>query len=406
MDTSTYQMTQTTRRKPSASRLPPGPQLPPPVHVTRAPQMQEMLQKLRQQSVVAIDTESDSLFAYHYKVCLLQISVPGVDYLVDPLAMCDATPLGSLFANSAVQKIFHAAESDVIALKRDYGFAFTNVFDTLWAARILGWRHLNLAAILEDRFGVKVDKRAQRTNWGRRPLTSEQLAYARLDSHYLLPLREIQIAELSARGRMAEAEESFARSAAVEWEEKPFDPNGFWRVTGARDLSPRALAVLRELYLWRDQKARQLDRPLFKVVGDRTLLQMAMEQPADRESLGRIRGMSHNQVNRHGRAILAAIGRGRQAPPPPPPTRVRRSRGRPFDSAAQARYEALRAWRNTKAAERGVEADVVLTNEDLRAIAIRVPRSVEELAEIEALGAWRRGAYGSELLAVLARTAP
>jgi len=398
-------MTQTTSRKPSDSPLPPGPELPPPVHVTSAPQMREMLQNLRQQPVVAVDTESDSLFAYHYKVCLLQISVPGVDYLVDPLAMCDATPLGSLFANPTVQKIFHAAESDIIALQRDYGFAFANVFDTLWAARILGWPNLNLAAILEARFGVTLDKHAQRTNWGRRPLNAEQLAYARLDSHYLLPLREMQIAELTARGRMAEAGESFARSAAVAWEEKPFDPDGFWRVTGAKDLSPQDAAVLKELFLWRDDRARQLDRPLFKVVGDRTLLQLATEQPTDGESLGGVRGMSGSQVNRHGRGILAAIERGRKAAPPPPPTRVRKRRsGRPFDTAAQARFEALRAWRNGKAAKRGVEADVVLTNEDLRAIALRVPKSVEELAEIESLGAWRREAYGSELLEVLAGT--
>ena len=115
-----------------------------------------MLQDLRQQPVVAVDTESDSLYSYYYKVCLIQISVPGVDYLVDPLSMCDATPLGSLFANPKVQKIFHAAESDVIALKRDYGFAFTNIFDTLWAARVLGWEHLNLAAYLERNRGFSL----------------------------------------------------------------------------------------------------------------------------------------------------------------------------------------------------------------------------------------------------------
>jgi ribonuclease D len=364
--------------------------------------MQEMLQDLRRQPVVAVDTESDSLFAYHYKVCLLQISVPEVDYLVDPLLMSDATPLGSLFANPKVQKVFHAAENDILALKRDYGFAFANVFDTLAAARILGWSDLNLAAILKAKFGVRLDKRAQRTNWGRRPLTPEQLAYARLDSHYLLPLREMQIAELNSRGRMEEAQEAFSRSTLVEWEEKPFDPDGFWRMSGVRDCSPRALAVLKELYLWRDERARQLDRPLFKVVGDKTLLQVAQEQPTDREALGRISGMSRNQVNRHGQGILGAVSRGLTAPPPQPPVRRRKRKGKRFDAKAQARYEALRVWRNAKAAERGVEPDVVLTNSDLRDIALRAPGSLEALAEIEALGPWRHKNYGSELLEVLA----
>ncbi|MDH7486251.1 MAG: HRDC domain-containing protein [Anaerolineae bacterium] len=369
--------------------------------MTQVSQLQQLLVELRQQPVVAVDTESDSLFAYHYKVCLIQLSVPQADYLVDPLALCDVTPLGALFANPSVQKVFHAAENDILALQRDYGFTFTNIFDTLWAARILGWPNRNLAAILEARFGVKMDKRMQRTNWGRRPLTPEQLAYARLDSHYLLPLRELQMAELHARGRMAEAAEAFARLTALTWEEKPFDPDGFWRLNGARELPPRALAVLRELYLWREERARQLDRPLFKVMGDRTLLRLAEEQPADRQALRQIPGMSDYQVKRHGEGILAAIARGQRAPIPRPPAHPRNHSARFLDAAAQARYDALRAWRNAKAAERGVDPDVVLSNEELKAIAERPPKTLEELAELEIVGAWKRATYGQELLDVL-----
>jgi ribonuclease D len=363
--------------------------------------MQAMLKELRHQPVVAVDTESDSLYAYYYKVCLLQISVPGTDYLVDPLTVCDATPLGSLFANPKVEKVFHAAENDIVALKRDYGFAFANIFDTFWAARILGWSDLNLAAILKTKFGVRLDKRAQRTNWGRRPLTPQQLSYARLDSHYLLPLREMQIAELKAQRRMREARSAFARSAGVIWEDKPFDPDGFWRINGARDLPPQTLAVLKELYLWREERARQMDRPLFKVVGDKTLVEVAQEQPTTAEALGQIPGMSAGQVKRHGRGMLAAIDRGLRAEPPKPPARQRNNRTKRFDASAQSRYEALRSWRNARAAERGVEADVILSNEDLRAIALRAPRTAVELTEIAALDSWRRKAYGSELLEVL-----
>ena len=376
--------------------------LPPPIHVTQVSQLQQLLQELRQQPVVAVDTESDSLFAYRYKVCLIQLSVPQADYLVDPLALCDATPLGALFANPTVQKVFHAAENDIIALQRDYGFVFANIFDTLWAARILGWPNRNLAAILEARFGVGMNKRMQRANWGRRPLTPEQLAYARLDSHYLLPLREIQIGELTARGRMAEAAEAFARLTAVEWEEKPFDPDGFWRMNGVRELAPRALAVLRELYLWREERAQQLDRPLFKVVGDRTLLQLAEEQPADRQALRQVPGMSDYQVKRHGQGILAAIARGQQASIPHLPAPQRNNSARYLDAVAQARYDALRAWRNATAAERGVDPDVVLSNEELKAIALQAPKTLQQLAKIEALGPWKRATYGKELLGVLA----
>jgi len=397
---------QIANRKPQIAQHTAPQELPPPILVAQAVQLRQLLQELHQQPVVAVDTESDSFFAYHYKVCLIQLSVPEADYLVDPLALRDVTPLGSLFANPAVQKVFHAAENDIIALKRDYGFSFANIFDTQWAARILGWRKRSLAAILEERFGVKLDKRFQRTNWGRRPLTPEQLAYARLDSHYLLPLREIEIAELTARGRMEEAAEAFGRLAAVEWEEKPFDPDGFWRLNGARELSPRALAVLRELYLWREERARQLDRPLFKVVGDRTLLRLAEAQPTDRQALEQVPGMSRYQVKRHGRSILAAIARGQRAPIPQPPVCQRNNGAKHLDKAAQARYETLRAWRNARAAERGVDPDVVLSNEELKSIAERDPKTPEDLAEIEALGPWKREVYGKELLRVLTDTTP
>ncbi len=383
-----------------------APQLTPPILVTEATQLQQLLRELRRQPVVAVDTESDSLFAYYYKVCLIQLSVPEADYLVDPLALRDVTPLGSLFANPTVQKVFHAADSDIVALKRDYGFTFANIFDTLWSARILGWANRNLAAILKERFGIRLDKRAQRTNWGRRPLAPEQLAYARLDSRYLLPLREMQIAELTARSRMEEATEAFGRLPGIEWEEKPFDPDGFWRLNGARELSPRALAVLRALYLWREERARQLDRPLFKVVGDRTLLQLAEERPGDPQALRQIPGMSRNQVKWHGRDILTAIAQGQQSPVPQPHVRRRNNRAKYLDKAALACYEALRAWRNTRAAERGVDPDVVLSNAELRSIAQRTPKTLEELAEIEALGPWRRETYGQELLSVLASATP
>jgi len=362
-----------------------------------------MLRDLWQQPAVAVDTESDSLYAYHYKVCLIQLSTAQADYLVDPLALPDMSALGDLFADSAVQKVFHAAENDIIALKRGYDMSFANIFDTLWAARVLGWASRNLAAILEERFGVAVDKRMQRTDWGKRPLTPQQLSYARLDSHYLLALRDEQLAELTERGRTAEATEAFVRITHAAWEEKPFDPEGFWRLNGARKLPGRALAVLRELYLWRAEQASELDRPLFKVMGDGALLRLAELQPTDRGALQQVPGVGRSLVAWQGRSILAAIARGQEAPIPHPP---KRRVGRTHDAAAQDRFERLRAWRNGRAEARGVDPDVVLSNEELHAIAQRHPTTLDGLAEIETLGSWRRETYGPELLDVLKGTTP
>lgn len=371
--------------------------LPPAVLVDSRASFQQMMAVLRQEPALALDTESDSLYRYFYRVCLIQISLPDVDYLVDPLRVPDLEPLGDLLADPAHEKVFHAAENDILMLKRDFGFSFANLFDTMVAARILGWRQVSLAALLEKHFGVVLDKRTQLTDWGRRPLSKAQLSYARLDSHYLLPLRELLAAELQRRGRWREAQESMAALAAVTYVEKPFDPDGFWRIRGARDLRPAELAVLRELYLWRDSQARAANRPPFKIIGDDALMRLSQRQPLH---LGDLR-LSERQVDHYGDSLLAVIRRAQEAPPPQPPARQRGGNGRP-DPNVTARFDRLRTWRVGRAAARQVEADVVLTNDALMAIARAAPASLEELAALEILGPWKLEEYGAELLEALA----
>ena len=292
--------------------------------------------------------------------------------------------------------MFHAAENDILMLKRDFGFGFANIFDTMLAARILGWPQVGLAALLLQHFGVTLDKRAQLTDWGQRPLTPAQLSYARLDSHYLLALRDLLTDALRTRKRWREAQEAFEALPRVTYIEKPFDPDGFWRMKGARDLDPGELAVLRELYLWRDDQARQLDRPPFKVLGDEALLHLSRLQPHHPFELP----FSPRQIDQHGMRLLAAIARGRSAPPPAPPARPHNGNGRP-DPQVQARFDKLRAWRAQRAAERQVDADIVLTNDALMSIARATPTTIEALADIGVMGDWKLQEYGPELLAAL-----
>ena len=162
-----------------------------------------MIAALSGQPLLALDTESDSLYRYFFKIGMVQISTPTTDYLVDPLRLPDLAPLGDIMADPAVEKVFHAAENDILMLKRDFGFGFANVFDTMLAARILGWKQVSLAALLAQHFDVTLDKHAQLTDWGHRPLDAAQLSYACLDTHYLLPLRDLLIAELRQRRRGA-----------------------------------------------------------------------------------------------------------------------------------------------------------------------------------------------------------
>ncbi len=368
----------------------------PPIWVDNPETFDEMLAQLRAAPHIAVDTESDSLHVYFEKVCLLQFSIPGTDYVVDALNV-DVTPLGDLFASETQQKVFHAAEYDVLCLKRDYGFAFSNLFDTMVAARILGWKRYGLGSILQERFEVQLNKRMQRYDWGTRPLPASALDYARMDTHYLLRLRDLQLQELETNGRLAEARGAFGRRTCLEPPLKTFDPDGFWRIPGARQLEPSGQAVLRELYIFRDELARDADRPPFKVIPNATLLQMATSPPSDRRALARVKGLNQRIRRRHADRFLAAISRGLRSSPPVPPNHAR---SRPSD-VTTGRYEALRTWRRQVAETRHVEPDVILTNQALMELARRVPLTPDALAQVKAMDEWQRRTYGEDVLEVL-----
>ena len=370
----------------------------PPIWVATPNALAAMVQRLYQQPVIAMDTESDSMHAYFEKVCLIQFSVPGADYLLDPLVLPDLSTLSPILADPAVEKVFHAAEYDVMVLKRDHSFQFANLFDTMIASRVLGWPSHGLGSILAERFGVAQDKRMQRHNWARRPLSTDEMEYARLDTHYLLPLRQILLTELQQTSLLAEAREMFTEVTAAVWQGGGFDPNGFWRIRGARDLGPVGLAVLRELYLFRDREARRRDRPPFKVIANATLLRLAKARPQATGVLNRIKGMTPYLVRRYGRSILQAIARGHRAKPP---SRPRQPNHRQPDPQVTARYEALRAWRKGRATLRNVDPDVIVSNAALMSLARQRPGSLEDLEEIDILGPVKWEEYGPEILKVL-----
>lgn len=381
-------------------------QLPPPIWIDTQPGFRAMLAHLRDEPALAVDTESNSLYVYQEQVCLIQISVPGVDYLVDPLALDDPSALGPLLADPTVLKVLHGAEYDLIVLHRDFGFTLENLFDTMWASRILGWPAHGLAALLKTQFGVVLDKRYQRANWGLRPLPPEQLDYARLDTHYLLPLQEIQAKELEARERWPQARHRFAKLATTRSEPKEFDPDGFWRMPGVRDLDDIGRGVLRELYLYRDQRARAEDRPPFRVISNRTMMHLSELRPQSIKELHQVKGVSYRMAGKYGHGLLNAIRRG-ESLPLAWGERVRsnhsahgKQNGR-FSAVCQARFEALRTWRNNTAEARGVAPDIVLTNETLWAVACRNPGSRADLAGVENLARWQVDEYGEDLLSVI-----
>jgi ribonuclease D len=372
-------------------------QLPKPIMITRQPALKQMVEGFLSEPILAVDTESNSLFAYQEQVCLIQFSTPRDDFLVDPLALDDLSPLESLFADPKIEKIFHAAEYDLITLKRDYNFSFDNLFDTMIAARILGWEEIGLGSILKVEFNVELNKRYQRANWGKRPIPPDMQAYARLDTRYLIPLRYTLKAELKSNGRWPLAEEDFARLRFVNGRDPQDLPEPCWRVRGAHDLSPQQAAVLLELCNYRAKVAKRIDRPVFKVIGDQTLLAVAEACPRTRSELQDLPKLSEKQFQRHADGLLRAVERGLKAEPVYPPRTPRP------DELFLARVEELRTWRKSTAHQMQVKSDVVLPRDVLYAIAARDPGNLKELGELMTQLPWRLERFGEQILATLSQ---
>ncbi|HLE13790.1 MAG TPA: HRDC domain-containing protein [Anaerolineales bacterium] len=368
-----------------------------PLLITRTGPLHQLAERIAPEPIVAVDTESNSLYAYQEQVCLIQLSTSQEDFLVDPLELNDLSPLAPLFADPKIEKVFHAAEYDIVTMKRDFGFSFTNLFDTMLAARILGWDEMGLGAILKAEFDVELNKRYQRANWGKRPLPEDMLDYARLDSHYLIPLRHRMKAELKASGRWPLALEDFRRLCHINGRDPDEAPVNCWRISGSYDLSPEQAAVLQDLCLYRDQVARNINQPVFKVLGDRTLLAIAERMPRDWHQLEKVGELSQKQMQRHGESLLRSVARGLQAGPLRPPRSPRP------DDQYLVRLDALRNWRKNTAQGMGVNSDVVLPRDLLQAIASLKQVDRPGLSAVLNQVPWRLEHFGEEILNLLKR---
>lgn len=369
----------------------------PPLLVERADQLACVLEDFARAKVIAVDTESNSMHAFEERVCLVQISAGGRDVVIDPLAV-DIAPLRELMADPGVEKIFHAAEYDVIVLRRDHGFEFASLFDTMWAARILGWPRHGLGAILDEHFDVRLDKKMQRHDWGRRPLEAHALEYARLDVHYLESLRELILEQLEANDLLEEARAAFARVAATEVPDREGDPRDrFWRMKTIDDVPPERRGLLRALWDLRLALARELDHPPFKIASDATLAVVARRAPRERGELRKIRGLHPAVVRAHGARVLDTVRAHVADPAPVPPPRAPRP-----PRALTRRFEDLRRWRNERASARGVEPDVIMTKKVLISVATNAPTDRQALADLAVLDEWQLRTYGEDMLEVLA----
>jgi ribonuclease D len=363
-----------------------------------------LAQDLLGEKTLAIDTEADSFYHYYDKTCLVQIATRRQIFLIDPLALGgpkELSPLAPIFAAPGICKIFHAAEYDLFVLKRDCSFEFQHLFDTMISAQLLGYPSVGLASIANRHFGVDLPKDEQRSDWSARPLSARQLAYAAADVLHLIPLAERLTRELREAKRLRWAKEEFEALTHRRWPEREFDKLGYLRIKGARKLESRSLSVLRELYLMRDARARDMDRPPFKVIGNRTLLEIAERQPRKLAELAEIKGITDLLLRRLGRDLLDAVRTGRKSDHGPIPKLPGNGRRR-MDRGADRRLTALKSWRAKRAQELSMDPGVLCPNSSLEAIAFAAPESARQLKELGELKGWFAREFAAEAIEAMA----
>ena len=328
--------------------------------IASAAQLEELLPNLKKVERVAVDTEADSLHCYFEKLCLLQLSFDGRDYLVDPLANVDLAPLCAALAGKEI--VLQGADFDLRLLRRALNFVPDKIFDTVIAARLLGYREFSLAALVERYFEIKLSKGSQKANWAQRPLPARMAEYAMNDTHYLLPLAEKLEQELIARGRLDWFRQSCARAIEQAGVQRARDANEAWRISGAGKLRGRAAAVLRELWRWRETEAQAADRPPFHILQNHLLIQAAEDFAAEKTPSFR-----HFSLRRAS-TFQQAAQRGLEMPEAEWPERPRRTSIRPTREMERLAEE-LKTRRDSVAKELDLDPAVIAPRATLEAIA-------------------------------------
>jgi ribonuclease D len=360
------------------------------------------LAELSDVRAIALDTEGASFHKFVDRIYLLQLSTDRHEAVIDPLPIGTPARLGALLEDRAVEVVLHDADYDLRLLHQDYGWRVTNLFDTRVAAQLLGIRAFGLAALLEQYFGLKLDKKHQRADWSMRPLTPDMLDYAAQDTRHLLGLRDRLREALEKKGRLHWAQEEFQRAEGTRWDAEEPD-TGFLRLKGARDLTRRELAVLREVTRWRDGVARELDRATFRVTGNETLFDLAKSAPTTRDGLFSVKGFPRGMSDARVAEALEAIARGNAVPEADLPRfakSVRWDRDPDFDD----RVARLKTFRDAMATRLDLDPGVLCSRDRMEAVARRNPQTEEELAEVTELRRWQVETLGAGFVKAL-RTA-
>jgi ribonuclease D len=370
-----------------------------PVYLDTSATVDAFLTSIANARILALDTEGASFHRFVDRIYLLQLSTREQTAIIDPMPIGTPALLGKLLEDREVEVVFHDADYDLRLLQQDYRWHVRNIFDTRIAAQLLGLRAFGLAALLERYFGVKLDKKHQRADWSMRPLPQGMLDYAAQDTIHLLELRDRLKHDLEQAGRWDWAREEFSLLEGTKWGDDD-SANAFLRIKGARDLTRRELAILRELVPWRDAIARQLDRATFRVIGNEQLLDIARQQPPTRDVLSAIKGMPRGLLESRGHEVLDAVKRGlavADSDLPRFPKAARWDRDPDFD----VRVSALKTVRDEAATRLDLDPGVLCSRDRLEAVARKNPTNRDALETVVELRQWQRAVLGESFLKAL-----
>ncbi len=354
---------------------------------------------LEKEKVIAVDLEADSMYHFKEKVCLIQLATEKTSVVVDPLQIDNFSILKPLFSNPDIQKIFHGADYDVRSLYRDFKIKINNLFDTELACRFLGIKETGLKAVLKTFFEINIEKKYQKKDWSKRPLPEEMVEYASKDVIYLLPLARILIDKLEEIDRLSWVLEECHNLSKV----RPVLPNEdplFLKFKGAGRLKSKSLAVLEALLQYRKSVAEKKDKPLFKIIGNDSIMKIATARPVTLRSLKGGKALSGRQISMYGNDLIQVVAGALKITERELPVYPRKTVS-PISSEVLERIKVLKSWRDSKARALDMDPGMLCNNTLITAIAVKDPEDKKSMGTIKEMKNWQKTAFGREIITVL-----
>ena len=362
-------------------------------------ELAQLCRSLETEQKIAVDLEADSMHHFTEKVCLIQIGSSKGVFLVDPLQTDRIDLLAPVMADPLVEKIMHGADFDVRSLDRDFGIRVSNLFDTEIACKIIGIRERGLAALAKEYCNADLDKKFQKTDWTRRPLTDDMLSYCAEDVAYLFRISDILKKSLLEKGRLEWVRQECEKQTRVRFEQNNDSPL-FIKFKGAGKMDSRTLTVLEYLLHMRMKIAEKKDFPLFKVMGADSLSRMAWKKPVTKEMLKRSGALSDKQMSMYGNACIRAVKEALELPGPELFT-YPKNRGTRVSDIEQKRIKALKKMRTKKSTAMEIEEGFLLNNALITVLAKTNPTRREEVAEMENISPWQAELLADDILRAL-----